>query len=146
MTDVARQRLHHAIITEFRANSGRVAQFADRDLLLLTTIGARTGTQRTWPLAYIRRGDDLVVFAANGGRPNRPGWYFNLVANPTATIEVGTESRPVRATVATGDTRTQIWTGIVESSPAVAETIAQFQSQVPWEIPLITLTRSAGSL
>ncbi|WP_327139192.1 nitroreductase/quinone reductase family protein [Nocardia sp. NBC_01327] len=145
MTDVARQQLHQGIIDEFRANGGQVAQFTDRNLLLLTTIGARTGEPRTWPLAYIRRGDDVVIFAANGGRPHRPGWYFNLIATPTATIEVGTESWPVSATVATAETRPQIWHDIVDSSPAVADSITQFQSQVPWEIPLITLTRSADS-
>ncbi|WP_405137645.1 nitroreductase/quinone reductase family protein [Nocardia sp. NBC_01388] len=146
MTDLARQQLHQGIIDEFRSNDGKVAQFTDRDLLLLTTVGARTGEPRTWPLAYVRRGEDVVIFAANGGRPNRPGWYFNLIANPTATIEVGTESWPVSATVATGDVRTRVWHGIVDSSPAVAESITQFQSQVQWEIPLITLTRSVDTV
>jgi hypothetical protein len=66
--------LNRKIIEEFRANGGEVGQFAGTPLLLLGSTGAKTGEVRTSPLAYLRDGDRLVVFAANGGRPTHPGW------------------------------------------------------------------------
>ncbi|MFE3730406.1 nitroreductase family deazaflavin-dependent oxidoreductase [Nocardia sp. NPDC059154] len=142
MTDIARQRLHEEVIEQFRAGGGQVGgQFAERDLLLLTTTGARTGQDRTWPLAYQRDGDRLVVFAANGGRPHRPGWYHNLVANPAGTVEVGTETWPVTAVVASGDERARLWDRQLEMTPFMAD----FQAKVEWEIPVVVLTRTAAA-
>lgn len=141
MADEARQQLHRNVIDEFRSNSGKVGgQFAQMDLLLLTTTGARTGEQRTWPLAYQRDGDTLVVYGANGGRPNRPGWYHNLLTNPSATIEVGSESWQAIAAIATGDERTRLWTSWLEKVPFMAD----FQAAVPWEIPVVILTREGA--
>jgi deazaflavin-dependent oxidoreductase (nitroreductase family) len=134
-----RQQLNREIVAEFRANAGVVGgQFANIPLLLLTTTGARTGEAFTWPLAYQREGDRVVVFAANGGRPNRPGWYHNLVAHPEAAVEVGNESWPVVASVAEGNERQQLW----ERQLVVAPFLADFQSKVSWEIPIVVLTRS----
>jgi deazaflavin-dependent oxidoreductase (nitroreductase family) len=83
------------IIEEFRANRGRVASFARQPLLLLTHTGAKTGKQRTNPLAYFRDGDRYVIVASKGGAPTNPDWYYNLLANPRATIEVGSEQLEV---------------------------------------------------
>ena len=88
------------VIEEFRANGGAVASFGDQPLLLLTHRGAKTGTERTNPLAYFRDGEDYVVVASKGGAPTNPDWYHNLQANPDATVEVGTDSFPVTARVA----------------------------------------------
>ena len=79
------------IIEEFRANQGRVTTFARQPLLLLTHTGAKTGKRRTNPLAYFRDGDRYVIVASKGGAPTNPDWYYNLLANPRATIEVGNE-------------------------------------------------------
>ena len=85
------------IIEEFRANNGRVATFARQPLLLLTHTGAKTGKRRTNPLAYFRDGDRYIVVASKGGAPTNPDWYYNLLANPWATIEVGNERLGVTA-------------------------------------------------
>ncbi|WP_218028304.1 nitroreductase family deazaflavin-dependent oxidoreductase [Nocardia yamanashiensis] len=139
MADTARQELHRGVIEEFRANGGKVGgQFASMNLLLLTTTGARTGKSRTWPLAYLRDGERLVVFGANGGRPNRPGWYHNLVADPAASVEVGDENWAVTAEVANGTERERLWAGVVRMAPFVAD----FQAKVPWEIPIVVLSRA----
>ncbi|MEV6067512.1 nitroreductase family deazaflavin-dependent oxidoreductase [Nocardia sp. NPDC052001] len=139
MADEARQQLNQKIIDEFRANSGKLGgQFAGMDLLLLTTIGAHSGEARTWPLGFHRDGEDIVIFAANGGRPNRPGWYYNLLAHPDATIEVGAETLPVRAAVASGDERQRLWDTVLTPFPFLAD----FQAKVSWEIPVITLSRN----
>src|SRR5262245_1407507 len=92
------------VIAECRANGGKVRPpFAGAPMLLLTTTGAKSGQQRTTPLVHTTDGDDLVVLASKGGAPNHPAWYHNLVANPTVTIERGTERFEARARVATGE-------------------------------------------
>src|SRR6266540_3511709 len=74
------------IIEEFRANHGKVGgPFAGVPILLLHHTGARTGTVRVNPLAYMADGDRLVVFGSKGGSPTHPDWYFNLMANPLGT-------------------------------------------------------------
>src|SRR3954463_16516817 len=94
-----RNQFNQDLITEFRANKGVVTGvFANRPLLLLTTIGAKSGQPRTMPLVYTTDGDRLVVIASKGGAPTNPDWYHNLVANPEATVELPGETFRVRAT------------------------------------------------
>ena len=99
------------VIEEFRANEGKVGgMFEGRTLLLLHHRGAKSGAERVNPLAYQRLDDDSVaVFASKGGAPTNPDWYHNLVANPDITVEIGTDSFPARARVATGEERERIW-------------------------------------
>jgi len=110
-----------AIIREFRENGGKVASFATQPLLLLSHRGARTGTQRTNPLAYFDDGDRYVVVASKGGAPTNPDWYHNLKAHPRATIEVGTDRFDVTAREATGAERNRLWAMITDRNPAFAE-------------------------
>ena len=87
------------IIEEFRTNKGVVGgPFNGMKLLLLTTKGAKSGKEYTNPLAYTNEGDKFVIIASKGGAPTNPGWYYNLLAHPEVTIEVGTEKFKVRAT------------------------------------------------
>ncbi|GAB2512272.1 nitroreductase/quinone reductase family protein [Nocardia heshunensis] len=138
MTDIARQQLNEDIIRQFRSGGGQVGgQFAQMPLLLLTTTGAQTGEARTWPLAYQQDGERVVVFAANGGRGTRPGWYHNLRANPVGTVEIGTESWEVAASVVEGADRAQLW----ERQLVVSPFLADFQAKLDWEIPVVALTR-----
>ena len=98
------------IIDELRANAGRVGgMFEGTPLLLLHTTGARTGRERVNPLSYLRDGERLVIFAANGGARTNPDWYYNLVANPEATVEVGSETKTAVATVLSGDERDRLF-------------------------------------
>jgi deazaflavin-dependent oxidoreductase (nitroreductase family) len=80
------------IIAEFRANGGKAAQFGDNPLVILHTIGAKSGELREIPLVTFVDGDDLYVFASKGGAPTNPDWYYNLKANPQITVEYGTET------------------------------------------------------
>jgi len=87
------------IIEEFRKNEGRVGGgFTGATLLLLHTIGRRTGTERVNPLAYLPDDGRWVVFGSKGGALTDPDWVRNLEANPDVTIEVGTDTISVRAT------------------------------------------------
>ena len=91
-----------AVITQFRASAGEVTSGpqAGRKLLLLTTVGAKSGTEQTAPLIYSMAGDRYVIAASKGGAPKHPDWFLNLRANPQVTVEVGAERFTATATVA----------------------------------------------
>lgn len=129
------------VIEEFRANAGVVqGDFAGVPLLLLTTRGARSGLPRTMPMTYLRDGDRFVVFAANGGRPQHPGWYHNLRAEPAATVEIGTETLPVTAALTEGADRDRLWQRQLRHTPYFAD----FQARAGRSIPVVALTPVTG--
>ena len=98
------------IIAEFRANAGRVGgPFEGAPLLLLTTTGARSGRVRVNPMMYLDLDDRRYVFGSKGGAPTDPDWYHNLVADPAASVEVGTEAFEVTATVLEGAERDRVF-------------------------------------
>ena len=87
------------VIAEFRENAGKVGgHFENMDLLLLHTTGAKSGQPRLHPLVYMADGDTYVIIASKGGADTHPAWYYNLVANPDVTVEVGTEKFAAKAT------------------------------------------------
>jgi len=77
--------------------------------LLITTTGRKTGQPRTVPIATFPHGEDLVVVGSNFGRENHPAWSLNLIANPEATVEYKGKTFPVKARVAEGEEREQLW-------------------------------------
>jgi deazaflavin-dependent oxidoreductase (nitroreductase family) len=124
------------VIEEFRANGGKVASFASQPLLLLTHRGAKTGTRRTNPLAYFRDGDDYVIVASKGGAETNPDWYHNLLAEPSATIEVGTERFDVTAHPADEHERERLWAMITSANPAFAD----YEQKTTRTIPVVILS------
>ena len=132
---------NNQVIDEFRANGGKVGgSFEGRPLLLLHTTGARTGLPRVNPLMYQEVGDDIAVFASMAGAPTHPAWYRNLLADPNAEIEVGTETFAVRARVAEAEERERIWGIQKERYPQFAEYEQKTQGR---QIPVVLLTRTA---
>jgi deazaflavin-dependent oxidoreductase (nitroreductase family) len=128
-----------AIIKEFRDNDGVVGgYFAGATLLLLTTAGAKTGTERVNPLVYFGEGDTLYVFASAGGAPRHPSWYHNVVAHPDVTVEVGTETIAARATPVAGAERDRIYAAQVERSPQFGE----YARNTTRTIPVVAITRA----
>jgi deazaflavin-dependent oxidoreductase (nitroreductase family) len=99
--------MNEPVIAEFRANAGRVSR--RYPVLLLTTIGGRTGQPRVTPLNFSVDGDRLVVIASKGGSATHPAWYRNLVANPEVTIELGAETFRARASTADEPERTRLF-------------------------------------
>src|SRR3954449_12794804 len=94
------------MIEEFRADGGKLGgNFEGAPVLLLHTTGAKSGKERVNPLMYLADGDRILVFATKGGADTNPDWYHNLVANPSTTVELGTETFPVTARVLTGQER-----------------------------------------
>lgn len=127
------------VIDEFRANGGQVGgPMAHMPLLLLHHTGARSGTERVNPVAYLKDGDRYVIFASKAGAPTNPDWYHNLKAHPGVTIEVGTETLPAVASEATGEERERLFRTQAEHAPQFAE----YQSKTDRQIPVIVLTPS----
>jgi deazaflavin-dependent oxidoreductase (nitroreductase family) len=126
------------IIEEFRANAGVVGgPFEGNPLLLLHHTGAKSGTGRVNPVAYQALENGFAVFASKGGSPTNPDWYHNLVANPQAEVEVGTERFEVIARVAEGEERERIWTLQKERVPGFAE----YERTTTREIPVVILEK-----
>ena len=123
------------IIDEFRRKGGKgVAQFGDA-LVLLHHIGARSGVERVNPVAYFDDGGRLVIVASKGGAPQNPDWYHNLKAHPDTTIEVGTDTRAVRAVEITGEDYEQTWARVTAAMPGFAD----YQTKTTRRIPLVAL-------
>src|SRR4051794_35801889 len=132
------QAFNAGVVEGFRANNGDVpGRWANQPLLLLTTIGARSGQQRTTPLLYSTDGDRYVVIASKGGEPTHPDWYRNLVANPNVTVEVRGETFPALAQVAEGAERRRLFDQQAAQMPFFAE----YERKTPREIPVVVLSR-----
>ena len=124
--------------TAGRANAGKVGgPFANSTLLLLNTVGAKSGQPRIHPLVYATNGDQYLILASKGGAPTNPDWYANVRANPIVTVERGTERFQARATVATEPERTRLYAAMVKQSPGFAE----YQLKTTRQIPVILLER-----
>jgi deazaflavin-dependent oxidoreductase (nitroreductase family) len=123
------------IIDEFRANGGKVAAFGKQPLLLLHTIGAKSGEERVNPLACLRRDDTLYVFATFAGRPMNPAWYHNLKAHPDVTVETGSETFAAKAVEVTGPERDEIYAEQAAFNPGFAE----YERKTTRVIPVIAL-------
>lgn len=134
------------VIADFNAHGGKPGgYFKDAPVLLLHSIGAKSGLERTQPLMYLPEGEDrFYVFASFGGAPHNPAWYHNLVANPDFDISIGdgtTISRvPVHARVLDGEERDTIYARQASLFPQFAE----YEKKTTREkIPVIELTRAA---
>ncbi len=130
---------NQAIIKEFRANAGKVGgYFEGANMLLLHTLGAKSGQPRTNPLVYTPDADRLVVIASKGGADTNPDWYYSLMANPTVTVELGAEQFQARATVVTEEPeRSRLYAKMVAHRPGFAE----YEQKTSRKIPAIILER-----
>jgi deazaflavin-dependent oxidoreductase (nitroreductase family) len=126
------------IIDEFRDNEGKVAgPFEGAPMILLHTIGRKSGEPRLNPLVYQKVDDAFAIFGSKGGAPAHPEWYRNLMANPKTTVEVGTESFDVTAREATGEERERIWTEQKKRMPGFAD----YEKATNRQIPVVVLER-----
>ncbi|MDW3178722.1 MAG: nitroreductase family deazaflavin-dependent oxidoreductase [Acidimicrobiia bacterium] len=91
-TEDSIKSFNETVIAEFRANGGKVAAFGNAPVVILNTIGAKSGQIRPTPLVALVDDSGMYVFASKAGAPTNPAWYHNLVANPEITVEHGTES------------------------------------------------------
>ena len=99
----------------YRLSGGRLFGQLDRaPVLLLTTVGRRSGQPRTAPVVYLADGERLIVIGSNAGHERAPAWSLNLEANPLAEVELRSERRQVRARVAEGEERAELWRKVNE--------------------------------
>ncbi len=127
------------IVEEFRANDGKVTgQFADANLLLLTTTGAKSGQPRLAPLAYFTVEGKLIIIGSKAGADTNPDWVHNLRANPQAYIEVGADAYDVTSRELPIQERDAIFDKVV----AVAPGFGEYQSKTSRVIPLFELQKS----
>ena len=127
------------IIEEFRANEGRVAMFADYPMVILHTIGARSGNLLLVPLVLTYRGDEMLLFGSFAGSPKNPAWVYNLRANPHIEVELGTETFVANLVeLSDADAEREVAT-----QADLSEQFAQYvTSAAPRRIPVFRIERS----
>jgi len=120
----------------YRATGGRVAGRVFRSpVLLLTTTGRKSGSERTIPLLYFEDGENLAVVASNGGAKEHPAWWLNLKTNPGAMVEIGDRKLHVRAEQASPEEKERLWPKLV----AMYRPYEDYQKRTEREIPVVIL-------
>lgn len=136
MRDSAVKALSRIHAMTYRLSGGRVGtRLVDNDMLLLTSRGAETGRPHTVPLLYLSDGEDLIVIASYGGRPDHPQWYRNLVQHPSASVHIGREVRQVSAHTMSRADRETWWPRIVDAYAGYEA----YQSRTDRIIPVVRL-------
>ena len=137
---IGRYVLHaHQWISE--ATDGRITWLGGLPVLLLRTIGRKTGTERTAALVYLEDGKDLVIVASNGGSDRAPSWLGNLVKTPTVEVQIGRERRKMHAHVAEPAERARLWLLVNQMNAGRYDV---YQSRTEREIPLVILADEPG--
>jgi deazaflavin-dependent oxidoreductase (nitroreductase family) len=134
------------IITEFRANDGRVGgMWTGTTLILIHHIGARSGVERVTPVACSPQGEGrFAIWAANGGSPAHQNWYYNLKAHPRIAVEVGTVTFTVLAEELDATARAELWPKLVAEWPkpvAGSPDLGAAQASTTRQFPVFMLTR-----
>jgi F420H(2)-dependent quinone reductase len=120
----------------YRATGGKLfGRMGKSPILLLNTVGRKSGKKRTSPLLYVMDGEDFVIIASKGGAPTHPAWYLNLRDNPDATVEIGDREVRVSAEEADPEEKARLWGRMVEIYP----TYDDYQKKTEREIPLLIL-------
>lgn len=104
-------------------------------VLLLTTIGRKSGKTYTTPLGRFDHEGGYIIVASNAGQPTHPAWYYNLKSNPHVTVQVLDQVIPATAEVLSGEARAQAWRQVIATAPSYAD----YEKRTSREIPLILL-------
>jgi deazaflavin-dependent oxidoreductase (nitroreductase family) len=130
------KEINRNTIAQFRAGGEIDGMHRDR-LVLLTTVGRKSGEQHTTPMMFHRDGDRLLVVASNVGAPGDPDWYQNLVANPKVVVEVGDETYDAPFTPLDGEERERVWTMLEQAYP-----FSDHEIKAGRVIPVVAITRA----
>jgi deazaflavin-dependent oxidoreductase (nitroreductase family) len=122
----------------YRISGGRIGGrfLRGAPVLLLTTIGCKSGQPRVAPLLYLRDGENLVIVASKGGMSRHPTWYRNLQANPDVEVELGSERRKMRARTASAGEKSELWPRLV----AMYADYDDYQARTERDIPVVILS------
>jgi deazaflavin-dependent oxidoreductase (nitroreductase family) len=126
------------IIEEFRATGGKAAMFGDAPLVILHTIGAKSGEVREIPLVALVDGDAMTVFASKGGAPTHPDWYYNLLSTPEIDVEYGTETFRARVEQLPDDVAAALLASQAALMPQFGDYV---RTAAPRVIPAFSITR-----
>jgi deazaflavin-dependent oxidoreductase (nitroreductase family) len=121
----------------YEKTDGRFTWLAGLPVLLLRTIGRKSGAERTAALVYLRDGDNLVVVASNGGRDRSPGWFFNIQKNPQVSVQIGRERRRMRARSAEPQERARLWPLVNQNN---SNRYDGYQAKTKRQIPIVILS------
>jgi deazaflavin-dependent oxidoreductase (nitroreductase family) len=130
--------MSRANVWAYRLSGGRLGGrfWGGAPVLLLTTVGRRSGASRTAPLLYLPDGENLVVVASKGGMSHHPLWYKNLEANPRVEVEVGSERRTMVSRRATAAEKAALWPRLVAMYPEYES----YQARTERDIPVVILS------
>jgi deazaflavin-dependent oxidoreductase (nitroreductase family) len=121
----------------YRTTGGRIGgRLMGMPVLLLTTVGRKSGQRRTTPLTYMHDGDDVVLVASKGGHPRHPAWYLNLTANPQVEVVQGRRTRTLVARTADSDEKARLWPMVVKTYRGYGG----YQERTDRDIPLVILS------
>jgi len=124
-----------------RSGGKRMGRVRGMPVLILTTVGRKTGKKRVNPVVYVRDGANYVVVAANNGADEHPAWFLNLKGNPRITIEVDDKALPVIAHQAGADEQARLWPQLVERGPF----FEGYKKKAKRDIPIVILEPSHSS-
>ena len=130
---------NQTLVDDFRANSGKstIGHFVGRQMMVLTTTGAKSRATRVTPLAYSVDDGNVVIVASMGGADKHPAWFLNLEANPTVTVEVGTEKYKAHARITKGGERQRLYAQHADLHPSLHD----YVTKTTRVIPVIVLER-----
>jgi deazaflavin-dependent oxidoreductase (nitroreductase family) len=130
-------RLHRWL---YRRSGGRVGgRLVGMPVLLLVTVGRRSGRPHTTALTYLPHGPDIVIIASNGGAQNHPDWFLNLRAHPEVEIDLGRRHLRMHAQETAGPEREALWARVVHMN----RRYAGYQARTKRRIPVVVLTAAA---
>lgn len=109
-------------------------------MIIMHTLGARSGKEHLVPLRAIPAGDDLIVFGSAHGKATHPDWYSNMKTHPDIEIEIGTETRKVHAVEVTGAERDRLF----DAHKARYPVFADYEQRLERTIPVMRLERRPG--
>lgn len=140
MTDWDPEAWTRSLIADMRDHGGRPSggPMAGKPLIVLTSIGAKSGEPRTAIVTYHKDGDRWAIAASKGGDPKDPQWFHNLEVHPDVTIEVDNEQVPVHAVITSGAERDRLWNDHVAALPEFGE----YPKKTDRVIPMILLERA----
>lgn len=120
----------------FSLTGGRLGgKYKGKRVVVLHHVGAKSGKARITPVVGVVEGERVIVVASSGGSESHPAWFHNLLAQPDIEIEVGRETRPVRARVVEGDERSGLWPRLVAYQPDFGE----YDERTDRVIPVVAL-------
>jgi len=123
-------------VAVFRRTNGKyLSSMRGMPILLLTTVGRKTGQHRTTPLMYIRDGENYAITASNNGRASNPAWFYNLQASPQAEIDVPGKRLQVIAALATPAEKERLWPILVAQAPF----FDGYRKKTSRQIPMLVL-------